>query len=145
MADLVEQVLSTHRCPCGRRLDRHNVLGVGLVWGREFPDSVKGLRALIAVSCDKCQRMGCFTTSTTIKQLNDAITDEAAAQLLIIQESLRRRSRGMGNRPSVRRLRRRDPITDEQVAAFLKVLRRTSFRRSSKSFRRWMRRLGVKI
>jgi hypothetical protein len=57
-----------------------------------------------------------------------------------------RRSKPPANpriRPSLRSFQRRDPFTEREIIVFLNILRRTSFRRNTKSFKRWLKRMCV--
>ncbi len=114
---------------------------------------------LVVAKCPHCHEYIHFTMRMDRQSIQEAI-DELARVIAIKSEestgtlfALPKKSTKKPNRApapkQVRPSRRQDhPLdqpTDEERRAFIYVLRLTSFRRASKSFYDWMRRLGIDI
>lgn len=139
----IENILSTGCCKrCHAKLELIGVRGIG-IRGPHPHEPVTGQPVIYVVT--ECVRCGADNSIAGPVEVNEAISAARWIVLTLDSSSPHRRPDDIESRPICRpslcRRRPKRPITDREVEVFLRVLGRTSFRRNTVSFRKFMKRL----
>lgn len=137
----IKQALANHRCVgCGIRLGGA-VIGLSIAWHPIWERVTGGETALrLTVGCGWCWFVQGVDIAPTRTQLL-ALTEQLYARIRSPSFSMIEPFRDEARLARDPRLRFEQPIGEAEVEPFLRLLKRTSFRRSSTSFQKWLGRL----
>jgi|GEM_PF-3641185 len=142
----LEQSFKEVRCPhCFFPLQRVGVVALGLRISKRREGKTMAFFEYECMECKKTSMYEMHETSSTkfglslLESNNHSLTSPTETHTSIVPPS----SDGsrLAIRPSIPRDLPKCPISDREVSRFLNQLKRTSFRRHTKSFRRWVSRL----
>lgn len=166
--DWTKTILTRSKCvACSAGQAESQVLGVGITEPPSVSHQKLGPAFLVVVRCHGCGHSQVFFGHAPERRIFQQIIDQVANNAWTKYLDSRRSHRGDGPcpfdemamgltnhneppaqpgaealpRPSIRKRAPKTAIGDDEVRKFLRHLHRTSMRRSTQSFQRWLRRL----
>ena len=143
----VELILNGLPCPhCRRPLAADTVIAVGVIFPRHLAPVDIRPQALILAGCPGCGRILEINSYQELPEILAAVEVQyrrlaAAAASAPIQSPFRQTDEDRHHHEDRGVNPLRAPPTEAEIRGFLNLLHRTSFKRTSISFRRWLTRL----